>query len=212
MLLLSLANLLNREAILPGTSSPTIFHALSLKNNRLFTLFALYVYSFEDGSCYNYIIKPTARVKEKNMKKLLLLLIAHTFIASSCQQTSPKDNPEQLKTVLLDFFEGIETKNFQKMKDLTTEELILFDDGQVFTRDILINIIKGLPNYKTAKYKLDNFKIDVDDNSGNIYYHNQYDAVINDTSNLQIKWLESATFKKMDGKWKINFLHSTLKK
>jgi hypothetical protein len=52
----------------------------------------------------------------------------------------------------------------------------------------------------------------IDETSGDIIYYNHGDFVINDTINMQVDWLESATFKKVDGQWKMKFLHSTVRK
>ena len=43
-------------------------------------------------------------------------------------------------------------------------------------------------------------------------YLNRGDLVFNDTMRVTYNWLESATFKKVDGVWKMNFLHSTVRK
>jgi hypothetical protein len=55
-------------------------------------------------------------------------------------------------------------------------------------------------------------KVNMDVNSGDIIYYNHGDFVINDTIKTQVDWLESAIFRKIDGKWKLHFLHSTVRK
>lgn len=147
------------------------------------------------------------------MKRLIpiVIVLIQILLMSSCQQTTKTDDPQKLKAVLLGFFDGIETKNFQKIKDLTTDDFVLFDDGSVLNTDILINVIKDF-NFKTAKYTLENLKITVDNNTGSINYFNHFDAVLKDTTHVAFNWLESATFKKIDNKWQINFLHSTIRK
>ena len=109
------------------------------------------------------------------------------------------------------YFDGIKTKDFQKMRDLTTDDFVLYENGKVFNNDSLFKIINNFPKY-TAGYKLEKLKINVDNNSGNIIYYNHGDFVFNDTTKVKFDWLESATFKKVDGKWKMDFLHSTVRK
>lgn len=144
------------------------------------------------------------------MKKLILLLaILPGLIA--CQQKKQKDDPEHIKAVLIDFFNGIKTKDFQKIKDITTSDFLLFEDGQVYNTDGFITTLKNFPKF-SVEYTFDNFKIFIDDSSGNMSYFNHGEFVFNDTTHMTANWLESATFKKVENKWKLDFLHSTVRK
>lgn len=144
------------------------------------------------------------------MKYLPILLLTPFLLLSSCQEQKA-DNPEQLRTVLTGYFDGIKTKDFQKMRDLTTADFIIYEDGKVFNNDSLFNMINSFPKY-TVEYKLEHMKINVDNSSGHIRYFNHGDFVFNDTTQVTFDWLESATFRKIDGKWKMDFLHSTSRK
>ena len=89
------------------------------------------------------------------MKKFtVIILVMGALIFSSCQQ-SKKDDPEKLKAVLTGYFDAIKTKDFQKMKDLSTENFVLFEDGKVFNNDSLIKFISGMP-FAKADYRFDN--------------------------------------------------------
>lgn len=145
------------------------------------------------------------------MKKTsVIFLIIGVLFFYSCQQNK-KDDPEKLKAVLTGYFDAIKTRDFKKMKDLSTEDFVLFEDGLIFNNDSLIKLITSMPN-ATADYQFDNFIINVDQNTGNMRYYNQGDFTINDTIHLTPSWLESATFKKIDNEWKLEFLHSTTRK
>ena len=54
------------------------------------------------------------------MKTKLLLLIAIVAVLFSCQQKKKLDNPDQLKQVLMSYFDGIENRDFDKMNEVTT--------------------------------------------------------------------------------------------
>ena len=142
------------------------------------------------------------------MKTKLLFVIAVIGFLFSCQEEKKSDNPDQLKQVLTNYFDGIENRDFDKMKDVTTIDFVLFEDGKVWNNDSIINMLKAMPPYD-AKYILTNFNINIDTENGNMFYFNHLDAKMNDTTNLKFDWIESATFKKIDGEWKMNFLHST---
>ena len=145
------------------------------------------------------------------MKTKLLLLLLFALFLFGFQGKKKSDNPEQLKQVLTSYFDGIENRDFDKMKEVTTKDFVLFEDGKVWNNDSIINMIKGMPPF-VAKYSFDNFHINIDDKNGNMFYFNHLDATLNDTTKLKYDWIESATFKKMDGEWKMNFLHSTTRK
>ena len=145
------------------------------------------------------------------MKKVILILLIQVGLLTACKQTNQKDDPEKLKAVLVDYFDGIKTKDFQKMKDLTTNDFVLYEDGKIFNNDSLIKVINSFPKF-TAEYKFDNFDITVDNSSGNMSFLNHGQFVFNDTTHVSFNWLESATFKKVDDKWKLDFLHSTVRK
>jgi ketosteroid isomerase-like protein len=145
------------------------------------------------------------------MKTKYLLLSLSIVTMTSCQQSKPADSPELLKEVLFEYFDGIKTKDFNKMNDVTTDDFILFEDGKVWNNDSLIAFINAMPKY-SAEFAFDNFRINVDSESGSMSYINHCDLTVNDTTKTSLNWIESATFKKVDDKWKMNFLHSTVRK
>jgi hypothetical protein len=130
-------------------------------------------------------------------------------LLTNCEQK--KDDPEILKKILTDYFDGIKTQDLEKLNSLTTSDFVLFEDGVIWTNDSLVTMKEKFSSFKGA-WKFDNISVNIDESSGDIVYFNQGDFVFNDTIKMKIDWLESATFRKVDGKWKMNFLHSTVKK
>lgn len=144
------------------------------------------------------------------IKSTLVLLFTLWFLAS-CQQTKPIDDPQALKTILRDYFDGIKNKDVKKLNEVTTNDFVLFEDGKVWTNDSLINSLSAFKSFQ-GDWKFENMKVHIDNASGDIIYYDHADFIINDTTKMSFNWLESATFRKIDGKWKMNFLHSTIKK
>jgi hypothetical protein len=126
-------------------------------------------------------------------------------LLASCQR---KDDPEVLKKVLAEWFDGIKTQDLDKLNSLTTSDFVLFEDGRIWTND---SLVRKNPKIKsiTRDWTFDFVKVDVDKESGDMVYYNHGVFVINDTLQRKPEWLESATFKKVGGKWKLKFLHST---
>lgn len=142
------------------------------------------------------------------MKPRTVYFFTLLMLAFSCQQ-NPTDDPEILKKILIDYFDGIKAKDPNKLNALTTTDFLLFEDGRVWNNDSLIIAIDK--NYKSfnPEYSFDNFEIDVDSRIGNMRYYNHCDCIVDDTIKRSLDWIESATFVKVDGKWKMNFLHSS---
>jgi hypothetical protein len=139
----------------------------------------------------------------------ILTMILGLGLLTNCEQK--KDDPEILKKILTDYFDGIKTQDLEKLNSLTTSDFVLFEDGVIWTNDSLVTMKEKFSSFKGA-WKFDNISVNIDESSGDIVYFNQGDFVFNDTIKIKIDWLESATFRKVDGKWKMNFLHSTVKK
>src|ERR1035438_7059310 len=115
------------------------------------------------------------------MKIGILFIAVLLGLSASCQQTNQKGNREQLKSVLMDYFNGIKTKDFQKMKDVTTSDFLLYENGKIFNNDSLVNMLNSFSKFK-AEYKFDNFRINVDNTIGNMSYTNHGEFIINDTT------------------------------
>ena len=144
------------------------------------------------------------------MKTRNLLLIVGIGMLLSCQSEKKTDNPEVLEKVLISYFEGIKNRDLNQMNAATTDDFVLYENGKIWNNDSLFNFLNALPPY-TATFSLTPLKISVDNKIGNLYYLNHMDMVLNDTIEDNYDWIESASFKKIEGQWKIDFLHSTNK-
>ncbi len=131
-------------------------------------------------------------------------------IVVSCQQKNQTKSPEQLKQVLFDLYDCIEDRDFDKIKEVTTSDFILYVDGKVWSNDSIISALNTYPPF-SADYSFNNFNIDMENSLGYMRYSCHADFVFSDTINVKFDWIESATFIKVDDKWKMNFLHSTTK-
>ncbi len=145
------------------------------------------------------------------MKARSILWVVLTGMMIACQQNKPADPPEALKQVLFDYFDGIKNQDFDKMREVTTDDFTLYEDGKVWNNDSIINFVKMFPD-ATIDYTFDHFNVKVDQSSGYMYYQNHADFTMNDTINMKYNWVESAGFIKTDKGWKMSFLHSTVSK
>jgi hypothetical protein len=145
------------------------------------------------------------KINNKHMKMILSIVVGLGLLAS-CQQK--KNDPEILKKILTDYFDGINTQNLDQLNSLTTADFVLFEDGKIWTNDSVVTIKNQFKSFK-GEWKFDNMQVNIDHSSGDMVYHNHGELVFNDTLKMKFDWLESATFRKVNGQWKLHFLHST---
>ena len=131
-------------------------------------------------------------------------------MACEKEEEEPIDSPELLKQVLFDFYDGIKDRDFDKIKEATTSDFILYVDGKALSNDSIISALNSYPPF-SVEYSFDNFNIDLEHSLGFMRYFCHADFVFSDTLNVKYDWIESATFAKVDDQWKMNFLHSTTK-
>ena len=142
--------------------------------------------------------------------KTLFILIMVAMI--SCQ-SDPGDQPkkEELKIVLSNYYDAMSKKDIQKMNTLTTTDFVLFDEGVVYNNESAVKAVEQMPAF-TATFKFDSLHVNIDKLNASAYYFREASFVIQDSTYAPIKFLESATFKKEDGEWKLRFLHATIRK
>ena len=140
---------------------------------------------------------------------LIFVLLVNPI--ASCNQERKTDDPEALKKVLSAyFFEGIKNKDLSKLNSLTTKDFIVFEDGKIWNNDSIFKMANAFSSIQ-GTWIFDYERITIDESSGNIIYVNHGDLVLNDTIMMQKDWLESATFRKINGTWKLDLIHSTSK-
>ena len=116
-----------------------------------------------------------------------------------------RDDPAVLRRLLAEFFHGIEKKDTVKLRQITTTDFILYEEGKIWNNDSgFANIRRNLPF--TVTYQLSDVVIHVDEHSGDARYLNHADFVFDDTDRYSVDWIENATFRKERDGWKINFL------
>ena len=145
----------------------------------------------------------------KSIRLLIFFFLLGTIAA--CDQDRKTDDPEILKKIHSDyFFEGIKNKDLNKLNSLTTNDFIVFEDGKIWNNDSIFKMANSFTSIQ-GTWTFDYKRIAIDESSGYIIYINHGDLLLNDTIKMQLEWLESATFKKIDGNWKLDFIHSTVK-
>ena len=88
----------------------------------------------------------------------LLLFTLGLGLLTNCQQK--RDDPNVLKQILTDYFDGIKTQDVNKLNSLTTNDFLLFEDGKIWTNDSLVTMKKKFKSFK-GDWKFQNMKINI---------------------------------------------------
>jgi hypothetical protein len=145
----------------------------------------------------------------KNSIIFILLIILFGCTNPSIECT--KVDEIMAEEVIIDYFGAISDKKFDDLKILSTQEYVLYEDGAIWNNDSLINLVKSMPQAQ-IKYELKDFNVKPDCNGAFLSYLNHGIVTLNDTTQIDYHWIESAYVKKVDGTLKLDFLHSTVAK
>jgi hypothetical protein len=141
-------------------------------------------------------------------------IVFFLFILFGCTNNSNQCNRidnEKAKEVIVEYFKAISAKNFKGLENLSTPEYVLYEDGVVWNNDSLIALIKSMPQAK-IEYEFKDFNFEPDCNGAFINYLNHGILTLNDTTQIDYNWIESAYVKKVNGELKLDFLHSSVAK
>ena len=141
--------------------------------------------------------------------KIALSILAIALVFTACQHQ--KDDPAIVQQSLKNWFDATKAKSLDKLNAASTKDFVLFEDGKVWKNDSMVNLMKGFKKF-TGDWKFTYLKTQVEDSTAYITYFDDGNFVINDTTPVKFKWLETAGLKKVDGEWKVDFIHSTIRK
>jgi ketosteroid isomerase-like protein len=152
------------------------------------------------------------------MKKLfmVLLLVFLLCLAFSCQKAEEvaeepavdiEAEKQNVEKVVRNFFDATFTFNFQCIRDVCTDDFILFESGQVMNVEDFINFITPFKG-STTTFNFENVETNVEGSVAWIRLRNKADMKMGEQV-INFDWLESAILNKQEGMWKIAFYHST---
>lgn len=137
------------------------------------------------------------------------LFIAALFLLCFNTVSAQDKQAELVNQVIIKFFDGLSEPSEQKLKETTTKDFVLLEDGEVWNLDSLTRYFEGIRKAKTVR--VNEFKFIKNQAQGNtawVSYHNKATFTTNDKAR-SIEWLESAVLVKEGKEWKISLLHST---
>lgn len=149
------------------------------------------------------------------MKKYLLaacLLIAFFGPAigrGSLTRTCPAgDDTTLLRQMIQVYFDGVAAKDFEKLRSMTTEDFVIYEDGKVWNNDSVFRNIQYHQPF-SVKFTLSDIRVSVDTHSAYADYRSHPDFVLSDSVKFHLDFIETMIFRKTPAGWKIRLLHIT---
>jgi ketosteroid isomerase-like protein len=144
--------------------------------------------------------------------KIYQLLILMLVTLLSCRSgDNSQARKDELKSVLSDYYNALAKKDIQKANALTTSNFVLFDDGAIYSNERALRDIERMKPF-TVTFTFDSLNIHMEKRDASAYYFRKAYFTFEDSAYAPVRFLESATFNKEGDKWKIRFLHSTIRK
>ena len=141
------------------------------------------------------------------MRRVFFFFAFILFFSSKPFAQKDKDS---IEASIARFFDGLSEFNYDKLRDYSTTDFLLLEDGLVWNLDTLIN--KVSPRKSLNIVRVNKFQFIKTEQIGNmawVSYHNTAEFSRNE-QHQTVKWLESAVLtKEKGGRWKIKMMHST---
>ena len=145
------------------------------------------------------------------IKKIILLIIA---ISSSpflqAQQGLTKDQ-QQVQQAVVKMFEALSNRDSLKLKTHCTVDLTLYEYGQVWNLDTLIN--KAITMNTATDFNRSNIfdfiSTETNKNTALLTYRLS-STISKDSKQSTVLWIETVFLVKQKRQWKVKHLHSTL--
>jgi hypothetical protein len=143
--------------------------------------------------------------------KLFFCILILVFAFSCRSGVDSNASKEELREVWSGWYNALAKKDLAGMKELTTSNFIMYDNGVVYNNESALRSLEGMDNF-TATFKFDSLNTHIEKLNASAYCQREATFTMNDSTWAPVHFLESATFRKEDNKWKLRFLHSSLKK
>jgi hypothetical protein len=146
--------------------------------------------------------------KQSSMKKSFLIVLLMIY----CTTVMAQKDREAIQATVVGFFNGLSLIDADSLRHYSTADFELLEDGEVWNMDTLIKRIMPRKGSNVKRFNSFTFiTTSIDKNRAWVSYHNTADFTLADKQR-QLKWLESAVLVKSKGRWRIQLLHSTVKK
>jgi ketosteroid isomerase-like protein len=126
-------------------------------------------------------------------------------------QHPPTKDQQQVQQTVINFFESLSNRDSVSLRNYSTQDIILFENGKIWNADTLI--LKAIKLNTATDFKrintIDFICTTVNKNMAWATY-NLHSVMIRDGKQSTVQWMETVIAIKERKRWKIKVLHSTL--
>lgn len=145
------------------------------------------------------------------MNRVTTILFLVIFV-SGCElhqhQFDPEVEKEKVHQTMKSFFSALENRDWDLLKSVSTDDMILVEHGLLWNNDSLISAMEKYWSGFNVSYSFDFIKTQVDCNTAWMVYKN-HGIASTDTLEIRLHWIESLIFTKIEGEWKLAEAQST---
>jgi hypothetical protein len=150
------------------------------------------------------------------MKNYFLNLWMLFFATTSFGQTSTETEKIKIKDLIVKSFDEIWSDlNAESIEKYYTKDFLLLENGEVWTIDTVKNYLRDVKLMKSRPTRVNSIEVletKVSKGTAWIAYWNQAIFSVENKVVRKALWLESATAIWTESGWKLDMLHSTVKK
>ena len=143
-------------------------------------------------------------------KRILLIIAISVSTLLQAQQLLTKDQREVQQTVIK-FFEALSNRDSVSLKNNSTADIALFENGSIWNADTLI--LKAIVSNTATDFKrintIDFISTTVNKTTAWATY-NLRSEITRNGKQTTVQWMETVVAVKEKKRWKIKVLHSTL--
>jgi len=144
-------------------------------------------------------------------KKFIQVLLLVTLLTGGCQpQTEDRQTEEKkLKDLIHELFQVIDNHDYQALRDLCTEDFVLFEAGKMMNMEETIQFLSPFKGQGDVKRTLEDMHVHAHGTAAWVRLRHKALRTWNGHKR-DIDWFESAGFRKEHGVWKIAFYHNSI--
>ncbi|MCA0446123.1 MAG: nuclear transport factor 2 family protein [Bacteroidetes bacterium] len=145
------------------------------------------------------------------MRKSIVLTIAIFFAALLHGQSIFSEEQQEIQKTVVNMFEALSNRDSICLKAHCTTDITLYEYGQIWTIDTLIN--KAITKNTDADFKRTNsfefINTEKDKNTAWVTYR-LTSVITKNNKQTTVQWLETVVLANEKKQWKVKHLHSTL--
>ncbi len=150
------------------------------------------------------------------MKTLFPLLLLLFVTTSAVSQHSTRTDEDRIKDLIRDSFQDY-FSDFkpESLEAHFTEEFLLLETGEVWDMETMRKYLNRAREQKRQAKRINSFefiKIEIEGKMAWVAYYNKAEFKVGDELVREMNWLESATAILTEDGWKLQMLHSTIRK